>query len=393
MRQISDSAVGILGRALRNWRQFKSAKHEAQEDLNPKNQPSLPKSTDGKELKKATKLAKLALDFSRKRGKAVHADTEKSPFVLRNQTGVCISFSGSGVTKTSVGDGSEAQFEMTHFHHEVDQQANNMNESRLARYDGHFPTLDIVLGFEGVAASHIGTNIFAEPIGNLQTDKVGRNMQRVFVWQERGDSVVSSHVDLVWTVELEENRRILTLSSATGVNVYGCGPDIEVGTRLSKSDGSTNPIISVGHTKDGSFCLPVWVESCFCNVAVFIRPVANCGTDANRESFHQWSSSPVLELFETETFDDQEVSFASNTGAIEVHYKWVTKTTSLGGVHCALGGIIDERLHQPVWMQCTYTEECLQNHASDAVLDNFGVGSNAKTVTVWPSISIRNMLP
>ncbi len=362
--------------------------------MNPVIQPTLTKSTDGKELKKATKLAKLALDFSRKREKAIHADTEKSPFVLRNQTGLCISFSGLGVTKTSVGDGSEAQFEMTPFHHEVDQKAKIMNESRFARYDGHFPTLDIVLKFEGVAASLIGTNIFAEPIGNLQTDKVGRTVQRVFVWQERGDSVISSHVDLVWTVELEENRRILTLSSATFVNVYGCGPDIEVGVRLSESEGSSNPIISVGCTKNGSFCLPVWTESCFCNVAVFIRPIANIGADTNGESIHEWSSSPVLELRETEASVNQEVSFASNAGAVEVHYKWLTKIGSLGGVHCALEDVIYTSLHQPVWMQCTYTEECIRNNSLDAVLDNYdGGGSCAKTLTVWPSISIRNMLP
>ncbi len=396
--QISDSAVGILGRALRNWRQLKNTKQiasvDAQENINTTTQPPTPKSADGKELKKATKLAKLALDFSRKRGKTVRADTEKSPFILRNQTGVCICFSGRGAAKTSVGDGSEAQFEMTPFHYEVDKEKVETNESRFARYDGHFPTLDIVLKFEGDAASQMGKNIFAEPIGNLQTDKVGRSMHRVFIWQEDGGCVVSTHIDLAWTVELEENRRILTLSSATFVNIHGCGPAIEVGARLSKSEGSTNPIISVGYSRHGSFCLPVWVESCFCNVAVFIRPVTNVGERSNGKSIHEWSSSPVLELLDTEPSVDQEVSFASNTGAIEVHYKWVTKIDSLGGVHCGLRDTTCEGPHQQVWMQCTYTEECVQNTALDSVLDNSQGGSSyVKVVTVWPSISIRNMLP
>ena len=392
--QISDSAVGILGRALRNWRQFKSAKQiamlDAPEDVNVvSGQPALPKSKDGRELKKATKLAKLALELSRKRGKVANADTEKSPFVLRNQTGLCISFSGRGVRTTSVGDGSEAQFEMTPFNQEVDQ---NLNESRFTRYDGRFPTLDIQLGFESIAVSHVGTNVFAGRVDSLPTDKVGRSMQRVFLWEE-GGVVVSTHVDLVWTVELEENRRILTLSSATGVNVYGCGPDIEVGVRLWKKGRST-AIHSVGCTNNGCLFLPVWAEACFCNVAVFIRPVSKIGAGTDVESIHEWSSSPVLELLESENSDDQEVSYASNSSAIEVHYKWVTKMDTLGGgVHCALGDNNCEKLYQSVWMHCTYTEEYIEN-ALDIVLDGFGeVNSHVKTVTVWPSISIRNMLP
>lgn len=349
-------------------------------------------SNNGLELKKATKLAKLALDFSRKRGKVVHADTDKSPFILRNQTGLCITFSGRGLTKTCVGDGSEVKFEMTPYHHEVGQNLNNINESRFSRYDGRFPKLDIELDLK--AATHIGANIFAEPIKSLPTDKVGRSMQRAFVWQERGDSVVSTHVDLMWTVELEENRRMLTLSSAVGVHMYGCGPDIEVGVRLNNG-GSTN-IHSVGCTSIGSiYYLPVWVESCFCNVSVFIRPVTNIGADSYRmKSTHEWSSYPVLELFETETSVNQEVYFASNTDSIEVHYEWVTNVDSLGGVHCALGMIDHESLHQPVWMQCTYSKEFLRSNVLDVILGTFGeVGSFVKIVTMWPSISIRNMLP
>lgn len=356
-------------------------------DLNATNQPALPKSKDGRELKKATKLAKLALELSRKRGKVVQSNlTENSPFVLRNQTGLCISFSGNGVATTSVGDGSETQFEMTPYHQEVDQ---SQSESRFTRYDGRFPALDIQLGFDGIAESHIvGTRLYAEKIEGLPTDKVGRTMQRVFFWEE-GGVAVSTHIDLVWTVELEENRRILTLSSSTGINVYGCGPNIEVGVRLSKSGDSTN-IHSVGCTQNGCMILPVWAEACFCSVAVFIRPVGASGA-----SVHEWSSSPVLELLKNETSvdQDQEVSFASNTGAIEVHYKWVTKMDSLGGVECALGNNQYQSLHRPVWLQCTYTEERIEN-ALDIVLDGFHrIGSCIKTVTVWPSISIRNMLP
>ena len=225
--QISDSAVGILCRALRNWRQLKDTKQIASVEAQVSPKPTLPKkskSTDGKELKKATKLAKFALDFSRQRGKAVRDDIEKSPFILRNQTGVWISFSGKGVTKTYVRDRSETQFEMTPFQYELDEKTNVMNESRFARYDGHFPTLDIQLNFEGDETSQMETNISAEPIGNLQTDKVGRSMQRVLVWRKRGDCVVSSHIDLAWTVELEENRRILTLSSSTYVNILVAVP-------------------------------------------------------------------------------------------------------------------------------------------------------------------------
>lgn len=389
--QISDSAIGILGRALKNWRQFKSEKENtslnASEDLKATEQPALPKSKDGRELKKATKLAKLALELSRKRGKVVQSNlTEKSSFVLRNQTGLCISFSGNGVATTSVGDGSETQFEMTPYHQEVDQ---SQSESRFTRYDGRFPALDIQLGFDGISESHIiGRRVYAEKIEGLPTDKVGRTMQRVFFWEE-GGVAVSTHIDLVWTVELEENRRILTLSSSTGINVYGCGPNIEVGVRLSKNGDFTN-IHPVGCTQNGCMILPVWAEACFCSVAVFIRPVVASGA-----SVHEWSSSPVLELLKNETSvdQDQEVSFASNTGAIEVHYKWLTKMDSLGGVGCALGNNQYQSLYRPIWLQCTYTEERIEN-ALDVVLDGFDrIGSCIKTVTVWPSISIRNMLP
>ena len=361
---------------------------EVKEESAPQTQPTTPKSTDGKELKKATRLAKLALDFSRKRGKTVHTNTEKSPFVFRNQTGICISFSGKGVTKTSVKYGDEAQFEMTPFHHDDDQNTREMNDSRFTRYDGHFPTLDVVLNFEGSRASHARKHSFAEPIGNLLTDRVSRSLQRVFIWQQCDDSILSSHIDLVWSVELEENRKILTLSSATYINIHGCGPDIEVGARILESEGTINPIIFLGRTKCGSFCLPVWAESCFCKVAIFIRPVAINGS----ESIHEWSSSPVLELVETGSSDDQEVSYASRTGAIEVQNNWVTSVDTSGGVHCNLRDETSESLQQQVWLQCTYNEEAIENNSLDALLDNFQGGS-CKTVTIWPSISIRNMLP
>lgn len=293
------------------------------------------------------------------------ATKQVAPFVFRNLSGLQVSFSARGIETTSIDNGREAQFL-------IDQGNMDGSERRFRKYDGQFPAVEIDLEFDAVGtASFLDfQGICADPIGELPTDKVGSTVRLVRLYRTQADgTVISQQIKVVWAVELEENRRVLILSSAAIVKSFGCGRPFEVGVRFP--DDPDGQITTIGTTaNNNTYHLPIWVESCFCPVDIVVRP-----STAN----HNWSTFPVLCLVENYWSAD----------ATEVYYKWATEmmASTLGGVSCSLNTEGDQTHHHPVWLTCTFDNTSGQKnesqHESEATT----------TVTIWPALTIRNLLP
>ena len=409
---VSDSAVDILSKAVMNWRQCKPATMKTLTEVGPPLSPMSPTtdqspifgnkagnnktSSSAADLKKATKLAKLALNFEKRRGKIVHTDTEASPFVFKNRLGIGCSFSAQGMDTTviEVEDGHDAKFQMNATSENSLQQSDRI----FTRYDGQFPTVDIELDFRILQSMRGGRDVFADPITGLPTGKVGNTVRTVNIWKKNGPTCthVSQQINVIWAVTLEEGRRVMTLRSATHINVFGCGDAFEIGVHIaSKEDArfsGEKEITTIGTTKD-CFFLPLWVESCFCEIDVFVRPSSKTMQNDKKQNVYSWSTFPVLCLKEDYW----------NADAIEVNYSWVTDemASTLGGVSCPLLSTNDDdehNGHHPVWLQCTYSKgkKRLDIPEPTTITNSQDTKTNdasTTSVTIWSAITIRNMLP
>ena len=351
---VSDSAVHLLSKSAKRWRERKNAKPQPVGEAGISTNTALPHSpiccsskagsqtaSSSTDLKKATKLAKMALIFSRKHGK-VHKEN-KSPFLFRNSTGVTLSFTVCGAIETFiVGEGQETKF--------------HMNAS-IKKYDGRFPVIDIQLDLSE-------RDLFSDPITGLSTDRVGSSMRGVYVWKRKEVvTQVSQKMSLIWTVELSEGRRVMTLHSATSICAFGCGLEFDIGFRLARDDDFTNEtvITKIGiATRSKTFHLPLWLEACFCQVDIFLRPSTR--RVDNEDHIYNWSNFPMLSLKENYW----------NADATEVVYNW----TAQEGVSCSLNPNIDPHRYDPIWLQFT------KDNDKDALI-----------MTIWSAITVRNMLP
>ncbi|KAL7555190.1 hypothetical protein ACHAWF_018839 [Thalassiosira exigua] len=407
---VSDSALNMLGKAVMNWRQCKGPKppgpgtsgNTPSPITSPRQLPHSPvfgrsnSTSSAADLKKATSVAKLALDFSRKRrGKTTHTDANSSAFVFRNRTGLRISFTANGTTTTFINDGGDAQFQMSPVNQGQNSQA--PEGTRLRKYDGEFPTVDVELGFDALEThcaltDEAGRGVSADRIENLPTGKAGRILRSVRVYKKKKtDILVTQLINVVWTVKLKENRRVLTLSSATMVKAFGCGPSVEVGVRFATDNAEKSPseeIAPIGSTAQKNiYFLPLWIEACFRQIDVFIRPPTQLICDKRERSTYKWSTFPVLCLKEKRWSAD----------AREVTFDWITDLpATLGGVCCPLDtteGDVQSSSRSSVWLNLTYSEESSSLDMPTAKASNFANDILMTTVTVWSALTIRNMLP
>ena len=269
----------------------------------------------------AQNVAQAALLFAQKRGADTGAKSESSkPFVLKNRTGVSIAFvqqehgkSSSdsleaGVVGSShlalvgeyngleriegkeaieLADGEDEAFHMNLLSDE--SVSNNDAAKRVRTYEGKFPLLAIAI--QAIAG------VSVEPLRDLQVFKAGSLIRHLSVRksEQNGDSQDSFDsegyprfsIPLVWKVEVEDNRRILTLSSAVRIATLGSAFGIEVGIRIQQEEGSgevflenedvnvgsNDPIQMIGFAQlDTPFYLPLWLALKFVLVRVYVRP-------------------------------------------------------------------------------------------------------------------------
>ena len=463
-----------------------------------------PASTQLSKNAAAQKAAQVALQFARKRG----ASTQKQgnwakPFILRNQTGVSIAF----VQQTDKGHKLHAKdekptenFEETMFSYKKKEEKetiynasfqdydpscicevkngceavfdlnivycsdSNFNESknsdqtqaskgrkRIRDYDGHFPHLSVALH------PSIGA---LKPLTDLSVVKVGRTLRKLNVtnFDSNNNRVNVSNnfvefLTLVWTVELEKNRRILTLSSTVSISSSGCGMPVEVGYRHDYSPSDKNDkfvsndsslaseaslqkqtirrgIISLGVAKPGnSFYLPIWL----CvrgRTIIYIRPLGaneknkyeykyddqNEGEDEDKDeddetgSFYQWSVDGILEFTDGRNIvkEVKENKKFWKWRQIKSEYDSRNKM-NLSKVSCNPSGMEASQYLQPAIFFCTGITERKKDSSLSAqyMKDNNGVKRSKMIssdndsideneilcVTVGSSLSLRNLLP
>lgn len=335
-----------------NWRGLSQSKPSRNEALSPRNPSSekIPGSSNDLK-KKANKIAKFALDFTRKRGKVSHAsDSADAQFILRNRTGVRLKYSTQQISSVIVEDGDEAQLQTASL---LDSESGSKSKARIRIR--HFPTIDVELDFksqnQGLEMDAITSS---ETIAQLPTDRVGSTWHLVRIRKKDSFQVVS----LQWTVELlENNRRYLTLNSSTKISLPGCGTGVDVGVSNSSGSGEIHAIGSIdGHSTKELF-LPIWVDACLSEACVYIRPISR------PVPRHNWSTYPILTM---------EGSWKSD--GMENYRHWKSPDLKLlQGVSCTS----EEGDCPSLWMPCTFSDDTL----------------GSTTVSIWSAVTLRNLLP
>lgn len=399
------------------------------------------KTSDAKQLA-TQKAAQAALVYAQKRG----ADNSKKgatakPFIFRNRTGVSIAFvrqdrgtssldiSNDGLRKAVLGrnlsvvgeyigledydpaaitelpDQEDAKFDMDVLSDqfsgpEVDSSKGTKQVGNKVRnYEGRFPSLTVAI--QAVSGVSI------DPIDDLQVFKVGSTVRHLCVRKEAGGSfgsvdATNYSIPVVWKVELEDNRRILTLSSAVRVVSSGFDTPIEVGVQIGMNIETTG---SSGHNKlrmrpigvarPGSpFYLPLWLALKLEAVSVYVRP------SVEGDALYSWGKSSVLEFGPVLSLNDKFSD--SNVDSSDIG-KWAWKETfkDLDFIRC---DPLTEELFA-VWLSCF--DSSLRSPISGVssrrrqdkgkhALSPFEVAEESNeviSVTLDSGLTVRNMLP
>jgi hypothetical protein len=282
----------------------------------------------------AQKAAQAALVFAQKRGAATSKKGESAkPFIFRNRTGVSIAFVQQEVGRKNrrrsvsgrrssrqnlsvvgeysgleeydplaireLADEENAKFSMEVLSDESLMGENDFSKgnkqvsNKIRSYEGRFPSLTVAI--------QAVSGVFVEPIADLQVFKVGSMIRHLVVRKDANDVTPGSRdstqysIPVVWKVEIEDNRRILTLSTAVRVVSTGYNMPIEVGVQKDNirseariSEG-VDPITSIGIARPESpFYLPLWLALKLESVDVYVKPASEGKTG------YQWGTSGVL---------------------------------------------------------------------------------------------------
>lgn len=242
--------------------------------------------------RKAThEVALVAVEVAKKREGESNGGVAK-PFIFRNRTGVSLKFhlQDSTEVKRLVENNSELRFNIDLFDNCKAKSGRSINSSLVRSY-GQVQqflcvTLDPTIGFSDL-------------LTDLPVMKVGQYFRTLR--NERRSILLS------WTVDISDNRRVLTLSGSIWVNSLISGVSVEVGVKINtlNSDSEKNressleenhEVFRVGTARPGSPCfLPIWLFQ-YDAVSVHVRPI-NRFLEAHsaKESLYDWSTSSLLE--------------------------------------------------------------------------------------------------
>jgi hypothetical protein len=272
----------------------------------------------------AQRAAQAALVFATKRGADNREGVSAKPFVFRNRTGVSIAFvqqgrsagahkglrkpqsSLSGVGEYAgleeynplgvieIADKEDARFSMelisdqeVHTHSD-EARGTKHGSNKIRDYEGRFPSLTVsIQAVSGVSV---------EPVTDLQVYKVGSKIRHLIVKKEADTAddrvgLTQYSIPVVWKVEIEDNRRILTLSTAVRVVSSGFNTPIEVGVQkdIQPSEGPNPSVTSIGISRpETPFYLPLGLALKLDPVYVYVRPGSEEGSD------FLWGESSVL---------------------------------------------------------------------------------------------------
>lgn len=417
----------------------------------------------------AQKATQAALLFAQKRGAGIKKKGNSAkPFVFRNRTGLSLAFFPRTRGKemlinraedhpelppsffskyrkdipwcdpssiTELADGNDARFQMDVVADDAvamfssksySSDASKKAAKKVRNYDGQeLPRLTVVL--ESVSG------VTLEPIASLPVFKVGSTVRLLLVITEsarvspsvldqRGDAPEqrqhSCFVPLIWTVEIQNNRRILTLSSAVRIQSLGLSTGIEIGVRrmltaseeievvsVIANDGSEDTcvrsdldIVSIGSAQPGlPFYLPLWLALKFDHVDIYLRPKAMQDTPSN---IYSWGNNSILEfvpVLENGSLSTETAEIDSRSDSV----KWVWRETfqSSRSISCSLQDDSGGLGANTVFLSCysstqtpvssDYEPEKMSGGRTDSSRD----AGNMLTISVDAGLTIRNLLP
>ena len=354
----------------------------------------------------AQNAAQAALIFARRRGVESQKSEDSKPFIFRNQTGMTISFlpevQGDKESErreeyakktaynlkhdrklaiTTIQDGKEASFDLETTDNYKNSDSSNRNANKVRSYDGQFPLLSV--NFHTTAK-----DIHVEILQHMSVVRIGDTMKslRVKTSGSREGGKTAS-ILVVWSVALENNRRILTLSSAVRVSSPRCGIPIEVGVRRIQEisqEGHQNydEIESVGTSSSSNVCyLPLWLQLSFKATEVFIRPLS-------KSNSFQWSTTSILRL--------EKLTFTTSLTHQRSNYLWSwTLSDHSTSITCEPVNTFHSHPSAFLSYECIYETPSLSTQVSDDFyLPEFPDHEyQMKCIDICSILSLRNVLP
>ncbi len=381
------------------------------------------------------KAAQAALLFAQKRGAGTHEKGEPAkPFVFRNRTGVSVAFAQqsamlkghrsanrefgakTGAVRhlsvvgeyvgledydsavvTELADGQEAKFTMDAdfdgTNNDVDVNYTDWNAktaTKVRTYEGRFPRLTVAI--------QAVSGVTVEALTDLPVIKVGCSVRQLRVRKELPDTHRSFEytIPVLWEVEIEDNRRILTLASAVRVDCLAFGTSIEVGVTTVSFPASNDDIQSavqiktVGFARLGSpFYLPLLIALNLEVVHVHIRP--NIGDTAS----FRWGKQSVLEFStrQKNIFDSEDLGHL-RVGRTAGEWKETFCDSTM--IECS--GTLEHPLGEShsAWLSCIASKrrESLKGKPAPLPrLSNQASMQSILSISIDSGLTIRNLLP
>lgn len=293
---------------------------------------------------------------------------------------------------TELADNEDAKFDMNVIVGESQDNANSRQSVRLLgnkvrSYEGRYPNLTI--------AAQAVFGVVIEPMKDLQVFKVGSTSFDLLMKKEQGDAGPTTHsFRVIWDVQIEDNRRILTLSSAARISSSFLSIPIEIGMRSCRSPSDKEIILSaaaissigVARSQD-TFFMPLWLALRLEPFEVFVRPVSNDGRE-----FH-WSEYGILRF-------QSAASNSGNTKASTIQ-RWVWKQPDFN--HSSVQCVAVDPSHQDsVWFSVFKSSHLCGNYFQFENPGNTVEASGRRnetepiellSLTLDTCFTIRNMLP
>ena len=374
----------------------------------------------------AKKAAQGALNFAQKRGAETSKKSDSAkPFIFRNRTGISIAFvqQGCGIQNrgycrkekdkaesldftatigeydglenyeqqsiTELADQEDARFNMgimnENFEDDIGRRRSIRQTNKVRSYEGRYP--DLMVAIQAVAGVQV------EPVINLQVFKVGSTIRHLTVKKDNSDArtdAALNSIQVAWKVEIEDNRRILTLSTA--VRVIAPAIPLQVGVRDGNSSQdlcrfTDSSITSIGIARpDCPFYIPLWLALKLEPISLHIRPASAVATD------YSWSESSVLR-FGPFIFDNRGFKPSSSE-----NWTWEETVSDLRFIQCVSNIDTGSSIFFSVFGSSLSRRSGKSglNHSRDKPI-NESRGQfepyDVLTVTLDSGLTIRNMLP
>jgi hypothetical protein len=260
------------------------------------------RSSDGYEAQRVA--ADAALIFARRHGSKLVSNESTKPFILRNRTGLSIRFFRTTQNDPDLRQESDGSNKLNQVHLETNEVPNG-EEARFsmdvtAAYDllslrankrmrgaEPFPFLNVTL----ISPS---SSLTIETLRDLPVMKTGTTVKRLIIHQcDIPDRMGVLTSNVVWSVDIESNRRVITISSAISIS-SSMGLPIELGFRIRHDSSLVRPLGIA--TSDIPYFLPLTLDLAFDSVEILIRPK----TTLSAQNF-EWSTESILSYSESDS--------------------------------------------------------------------------------------------